>query len=192
VFDTVPAIDTWSDGAGHSGTLTYPGSTGGPNCAGASPGTGCNPLPVAADSSGNVMLTVTWWRPQRAGIPGAGEPAFMDIGNLAYSLNVTTMAMANSGMLGPSCPGSTITTSDPDLTNTQAPLSTTGANNALIDTADDQSANPANTLSATITQCLADAGQSFPVGSAISVGIAANPQQGGGGAGTSLYIKRVS
>jgi hypothetical protein len=115
------------------------------------------------------MLTLTWWRPQRKGIPGAGEPAFMDIGHLAYSLDVDEV----------SCPGATITTSDPDLVVTRAPLSTSGANDALIDSADDQPANPANTLTATVnlTQCLADAGQTFPVGNGIDFEIFASPQQ---------------
>jgi hypothetical protein len=186
VFDTVPAIDTWNDGAGHSGTITNPGS-GGNMCVGASPGTHCNPLPVAADSSGNVMLTLTWWRPQRQGIPGAGEPAFMDIGHLAYSLGFYTN---NQPQI--SCPGSTITSSDPELTITQASLAN-NPNQALIDGADDQPASPANTLTATVnlTQCFADAGQTFPVGSTITFGVTANPQQLGGGASTSLAIERV-
>jgi len=195
VFDTVPAIDSWSDGAGHSGTITYPASNtvGGINvCAGASPGTYCNPLSVAADSSGKVMLTLTWWRPQREGIPGAGEPAFMDIGHLAYSLNFINMA--GMGKPETSCPATTITTSDPDLIVTQAPLGS-GGNNALIDSANDQPANPANTLTATVnlTQCFADAGQTFPVGTTISFGVMAMPQQAasGGDAATSVQIERV-
>ena len=198
-FDTVPAIDTWSDGAGHGGTLTYPASNGGtlpnggPTCAGASPGTPCNPLQVAADSSGNVMLTLTWWRPQRKGIAGAGEAAFMDIGHLAYSLNFINMS--NNGKPGVSCPATTITTSDPDLTVTQAPLSTSGANNALIDKAPDRSAAVPNTLTATVnlTQCFADAGQTFPVGTTINFQITASPQQAAneGNAATSVEIERV-
>jgi len=194
VFDTVPAIDTWSDGAGHSGTLTYPAVAPENTCVGASPGTACDPLPVAANSSGNVMLTLTWWRPQREGISGAGEPAFMDIGHLAYSLNFN-FNMPNNFKPPISCPATTITTSDPELIVTEAPLSTSGANDALIDSAGDRPANPANTLTATVnlTQCFADAGEAFPMDTLINFQITASPQQSAseGNAATDLQIERV-
>lgn len=150
-----------------------------------------NPLPVSANSSGNVMLTLTWWRPQRKGIAGAGEPAFMDIGHLAYSVNIT----ANNGNTIPGfyCPATTITTSSPDLSITQAPLTTGGPNDALIDSAPDRPAAVSNTLTATVdlTQCLADEGYTFPVGDAIWFHIDATPQTTMGEANTIVVIKRV-
>jgi hypothetical protein len=194
VFDTVPAIDTWSDGAGHSGTITYPAlnTNGGINvCAGASPGTYCNPIRVAANASGDVVLRLTWWRPQREGILGAGEPAFVDIGHLAY--NFVFFIESNTPSTGlSSCPATAVTTSDPDLSFVQNQKVGTPE---LVDSADDQPANPANTLTATVdlTKCFTAANESFPVGTTISFGVNANPQQAlnEGNAKTAISIERV-
>src|SRR4029077_14612656 len=90
VFDTVPALSSYDDGAGNAGTISYPAAAG-------DPGTQSNPILVAANSSGDVVLTVKFWRPQRTGIAGAGEPAFMDIGHLEYTVDATSLAQAASG-----------------------------------------------------------------------------------------------
>ena len=190
VFDTVPALDTWSDGAGDSGTITYPSAT-------TASGTFANPLPVSANSSGDVVVTLTWWRPQRQGIAGAGEPAFMDIGHLAYSLTFYGESPYPAPPPAPSaCDATAVTTSDRNVTPTPAQYQNANGSTPelLIDNADDQPANPANTLMATVdlTKCLAANGKSFPVGSNITFGITANPQQNytAGMASQRLVIER--
>ena len=133
---TVPALVSYSDGRGNSATLTYPvagppGPHCNPFCPPQGPGTRENPFPVRSGPGGDVVLTVTFWRPQRRPIPPeAGE--WVDIGRLVYEAEGP----------GGDCPQSTFSTADPNLS--PAPLnSETGG---LADSAPDRPASPANTL----------------------------------------------
>lgn len=165
VFATVPALVSYSDTAGNSAVVSYPVERG-------DPGTGPfydeelqdanfgNPFPIAAGDDGRVVLTFTLWRPQRTPIPSeAGE--WIDIGGLDYNskLNLrSTENLEDPTFLEP-CPGSAFSTSDPNL-NTRDDF----GQGWLRDSASDQTADAANTLTYTfdVTDCLASNGFSVP------------------------------
>ena len=80
VFATVPALVSYDDGAGNSGNVSYPvaapepppGSPGGPgHKRNAFPVT---PRPPGDPAAGDVLVTLTFWQPQRR--PIEGEPGF--------------------------------------------------------------------------------------------------------------------
>ena len=106
VFNTVPAIQHWSDSAGNGATISYPAALG-------TPGTRTTPLEIAAGADGDYVLTFTFWRPQRRAIASAGEgDRFVDIGGLTYQVNVANFSPGPGGG-SPQCPG-TVTDTAPD------------------------------------------------------------------------------
>ena len=146
VFATVPALASFSDGQSAPVTMSYPVASNGV-------GTRGNPFPVAADSGGDVALTLTFWRPQRRplpGEPGYSDPpsAWTDMGGLNHGAGVTET--------GAMCSQSNFSTTDPNL----RPLTMEdrfGANYpGFRDLAPNQPASAANTLTYTleITGCL--------------------------------------
>lgn len=195
VFNTVPALASYSDSAGDSGTITYPDTS--------LLGTADKPLQVAAGPNGDVVMNFTVFHPQRPGIPGAGEPAFMDIGHLGY-----TIGFGNGGPpggaglhlinnLGGTCSTSSYSNLPPTLTlgsggNGFGPVQGTSW---LVDSANDQPASPANTMSFTVdlTQCLTAAGNpSFPVGQPVGWGLSAESQSSSDHVGQSFWVERTS
>jgi len=191
VFTTVPAIASYADSAGDSGTINYPDTS--------SLGSANNPIRVAAGSNGDVVVTFTFWRPQRAGISGAGEPAEMDIGHLAYTLdhagaNVPGQVTSN---VGPQCSARSYSGLSSDLSlstvpsggNSGAPLS-----GLAVDVSADQPASASNTLSFTVdlTTCLADKGQSLVVGQATEFDLAGNSQGSFDHANQDFWVERTS
>jgi hypothetical protein len=191
VFNTVPALASYDGGAGDSGAISYPAPSG-------ALGTQFNPIPLSANSSGHVVLSMSFWRPQRKGIPGAGEPAFMDIGHLLYTVDATSLAQGAAGsaagagtLRGASvCSAESLSTSDPSLT-------LTGAGSGfgyVVDSSADQPANFANLLIFTVdlTKCLADAGApGFPVGAQGALGLKAQAPSSGDHAVQNIWVKRV-
>lgn len=194
VFDTVPALASYDDGAGNSGAIAYPASA-------SAPGTVGNPIPVSANSSGNVVLAMRYWRPQRKGIAGAGEAASMDIGHLQYTVDPTSLAQAADAAANPgtppsghpyaaSCSAGSLSTADPNLT-----ITTSGPGGYAVDSSIDQPSNPGNLLSLTVdlTKCVTDAGASgFPVGTQGALGLKAQAPSSGDHAVQNVYFKRVS
>ena len=159
IFATVPALISYSDGAGNSATVSYPlppPYTGSPGSS--TPGEGPREgFPVGAGPGGDVVLTFTFWRPQREAI--AGEPGeWTDIGGLFYF-----------AILG--CPPSTLSTTDSDL----APVNHPAGGGGFLDQAPDQPASPENTLtfSLNVTQCLAARGQAWNPGESLEIGLVA-------------------
>ena len=188
VFNTVPALESYNDLVGDSGTISYPAAAG-------SPGTQNNPIPVTANSSGDVVLVMRLWRPQRKGIPGAGEPTFMDIGHLLYTIDATNLAQnvaAGASSLGTSsvCSAESLGTRDPAL-------SVSGSGTGLgyvVDRTADQPANPANLIGfgVNLTRCLTDAGApGFPVGAQGAIGLKAQAPNSGDHAVQNIWVKRV-
>lgn len=166
VFTTVPAVSTWSDGAGNSGTFAYPA---GPS----SPGAGANPLTVAPNGAGDYVLTLSLWRPQRRAIESAGEAGgFIDIGGLEYDVNLPNVPGAPSGQ-GPNCPAASLSTSDPDLSVKEI----IGGLGRLADSAPDRRPNPANALTFTVnlSECARLRGGSLLPGVVLNSDIAAAP-----------------
>jgi hypothetical protein len=186
VFQTVPAVASYSDGQGDAAPISYPVAPVDPGTGmGGGPGTSGNPLPVKAGADGNVLVTLTVWRPQRR--PFVNEAGkWIDIGH-----NIYTASISNVGI---GCPLGAYSTTDPNLTPVaHQPVALGG----LEDSADDQAANPAHTLTFTLnlTQCLASGGQTFNSGEALGIdlgAIPANTTPGGppDSATTQVWFKR--
>jgi hypothetical protein len=190
VFDTVPALASYDDGVGDSGAISYPAPPG-------EPGTQLNPIPVAANSTGDLVVALRFWRPQRKGIPGAGEPAFMDIGHLEYTVDATSLAQAAAGpgvhTTASSCSPASLRTNTPGLSVSSQPGPGAGEG-FVIDSADDQPANPANLLgfSIDLTKCITDGGApGLPVGTEGMLGLKANAPGSSDHAVQNVWIKRV-
>lgn len=191
VFNTVPALQSYSDGVGNSATITYPATY-------SSVGTRGNPAPVSVGPDGHITVQFTWWRPQRSGIAGAGEPDFMDIGRLVYAFDMASQNLVPDAGIGGSsaaCSAASVSTNDPSLTLREQPDSSSHPSGGLRDDSADQAANSANTLSATldVTQCVLDKGGSgIPIGSEIRMDLSANTQSSSDHANQDLWFKRVS
>lgn len=160
VFGTTPALQAYSVNGGPAAAVAYPATVG----------TMANPIPVPA--AGPVSVTMTYWRPQRAGIPATGEAAWMDIGRLNYSADVPNGPSASPGAPTPGpgrCAMSAYSTSDPDLS---------AVGDGLQDAQGDRAANPANTLTFTIdlTACLG--ATAWASGQSLQVDIQARSQYG--------------
>jgi hypothetical protein len=192
VFNTVPAITAYSDTGGNAGSISYPDTSG--------LGTQSNPLRVAAGPNGDVVLTFTVLRPQRPGVAGAGETSFMDIGHLGYEVDYAQAPTPGSNIIGssqsPQCPTSSY--SEPSSTLSAG----TGAGGFgpppgmgwLVDSAADQPASAANTISFSIdlTQCLASKGtSSFPAGQPVQFDLSANSQSSADHVNQSFTVQRT-
>jgi hypothetical protein len=182
VSQTVPAVTSFSDGQGTSATISYPIS-GGPLWG---PGTRENPYPIKAGPTGDVVVTLTFWRPQRRPLPGEAG-SWIDIGRSYYTVSISDIGLR--------CPEGAYATSDANLT----PFRPGPFPFGYLDSAGDQEANPANTLIFTInlTRCLADRGLPFAPGDKRGIDLAATPSnvEAGGPpprANTRLWFTRSS
>jgi hypothetical protein len=196
VFNTVPALASYSDSAGDSAIITYPDTSG--------LGTNNNPIKLAAGANGDVAVTFTVFRPQRTGVPGAGEPAYMDLGHLGYTIGYGNGGPAGGAglhlvnTLGGSCSTASYSNLSPTLSLAGAGQGGFGpvqGTSWLIDAANDQPAAPANTISFTVdlTKCLADGGNpAFPIGQPIGLGLDAESQSSSDHAQQTLYVERTS
>lgn len=151
VFATVPALVSYDDdgpGGEAPTALSYPYA---PGVAHELP---VDPRPANDPDAGDVVVTLKFWRPQRARIasdppPQAGQSAeWTDIGGLGYV----------AGLGAGECGASSFSEDDPNLTN-QLPLPF-GAASVYTDSRPDQPANPNETLTFTmnITHCLESQG----------------------------------
>ena len=195
VFATVPALKSFSDGQSPPRTVSYPVAAGTPANPGG-PGTRSNPFPVAADpSTGEVVLTLTFWRPQRR--PMRGEQGFSDpptewtdIGGLAYS--------ASPADAGGNCPPAAFSKASPPDNNLKlatpddAPSIFNNGRGGFIDLAVDRRANPANTFTYTlnVSRCLASEGISFEPGEAGGVDFQGIAPSFGGVAHHPVFFER--
>lgn len=178
---TVPAVKTVTSG-GSSTALSY----GDPNAPGTNDGTAIQ-LSPAGD------LSMDYWRPQRRGVPGAGEQPFMDMGRLHYTVTVGALRVPDGGSGG--------------LRNvpTQREFSCDATGNAVFpqgaggesffgpaDSADDSAPNPSNTrtyatnLRSCIEQAIAAGAfpslSSIPAGTVVNAAFTAAGEQRRGGA----------
>jgi hypothetical protein len=163
LFETVPALASYTDEAGNTTATSYPlasytdeaGNTTAmsyPVVPGA-PGTQQNPFGPTdgPDADTDVEVTLTFWRPQRTALPE--EPGrLIDVGHTVYIASGRGFLEDASSFQGRSCPSSAYSETDPNLTPAQAPdfplwfESVSG----LEDSADDQPADPANTFTFTL------------------------------------------
>jgi hypothetical protein len=181
IFSTTPALARWADGSGASGSVTYPA---GPGASGTAP----NPIALTAGADGNVVATLTFWRPQRKAIAGSGEgTGWIDIGGLGYTADIPNGPSAG----GPGAPGGpgrgrcdagAYSTADPSLSV---------AGDQVLDTAADRPADPANqvTFSVDLTRCLTNGGVTWNVGETLAVDIQARSNYGDNAA-QKVYFRR--
>jgi hypothetical protein len=172
VFNTTPALVSWSSAGGQSGAISYPVA---PN----SPGTDANPLTITPGSDGNLSMSLTMWRPQRQAIAGAGEPSgFVDLGHLLWTARLVSPQSVID------CPTGYSTT-DPNLAANPDPQL-----GGFIDQAADAPADPAHTLSFTLnlSACLAAKGQSWTSGD-IQLELTARSQTGGDNSSQEVMLR---
>lgn len=175
IFQTTPAIVAYSDGT-QQGTISYPVAPG-------SPGTGVeHPLDLAAGPDGHVVAHLTFWRPQRRGIPGTGNGDFVDMGGLVYDVTMNNAPFSRSGQSAPQsppqkgpgeCPPGTYSATSASLNPVETdPVVGFGF---LRDTATDRPPDPANTLgfSIDLTACLAAAAETWDVGQLLTLTVQA-------------------
>jgi hypothetical protein len=188
VYNTVPALFSYSDEAGNWAAPSYPAAP-------RAPGNRLNGFPVAdgPDRDSDIEVTLTLWRPQRKPIPDeAGR--WTDIGHQLYAANVVGLADDGLPKIGPACPEGAYSENDPNLTpaRTRAPGFGPAA---LKDSASDRPAD-GSTLRFTLnlTRCLASIGARLdpatPEWGFSLNAIPANTRQGAGNAGTIIYFRR--
>ncbi|MEK6276844.1 MAG: hypothetical protein AABM29_02370 [Actinomycetota bacterium] len=165
VFSTVPALVSYSDTAGHSATVPYPVTPGPPPTPGG-PGTQGNGFPVAGPG-GDVVVTLTFWRPQRRPIPPeTGD--WIDIGGLTYETIFQHVGPLPGGItVQKPCPQSAYSSTDPQL----GPPPPLVPDPGLTDRATDRPASSTNTLTFTVnlTQCLTSLGVPWNSGEEASI-----------------------
>lgn len=160
VVGTTPALVSYDDGQGNSATIDYPVPANGP-------GTRGNPFPVEAGPGGDVVVTLTFWRPQRRPIPPeTGD--WIDIGGLNYRATLSGMDPG-----GHTCEQGAYSSSDSNLTPTDPTPEPGGG--GFADHAPDRPATTTNTLTyrLNLTACLESKGQSFRNGEQAGFGFAA-------------------
>ena len=175
VFATVPALAAYNDGQGNTATLSYPvappGSPGG-----GGPGTFGNGLPVKAGGNGNVVVALTFWRPQRGPIPPE-TAEWVDIGRLTYEAAIGCVPELPEPQRCAQkvCPQDAFSTTEPGWTPSTLPSFRGGG---LTDPAADSPANPANTFtySLNLTRCLAANGLGWTPGQQYEVNLTGTNQ----------------
>jgi hypothetical protein len=163
VIATVPALVSYSDGQGNATTIAYP--------------TVHRPYPVKAGPGGDVVVSLTLWRPQRRPIPPE-TAEWIDIGRLTYQVYA---GCRPTGCLGERCQQDAYSTADPNLRPASLPAYMDGA---LTDSAPDQPADSTHTLtfSINLTRCLAANGLTWASGEAVNFNFAAFNHRTVGGA----------
>jgi hypothetical protein len=155
VFVTHPALVSYSDGQGNSATLSYPVAFG-------ARGNRELPFPVEAGPSGDVVVTLTFWRPQRRPIPPETD-SWIDIGGLDHA---ASLFGEDTGVS--TCERSAYSSSDPNLTPIADPefQGAKGRASGFTDLSPDRPASPANTFTyqLNLTECLKSKGRTFDSG----------------------------
>jgi hypothetical protein len=173
VFNTTPALVSWTSSGDDAGSVTYPVPQD-------APGTGQNPFQVKPGPDGKVAVTMTFWRPQRRGIPGAGETApFMDLGHMLWQARLVSQ--------------SSVTDCSAGYSTTDAHLTPSGDQNlgGFVDSSADAPADPANKLTFTLSfdDCLAAKGSSWKSGDVLQLEIVARSPTGGDNSAQQVFFK---
>jgi hypothetical protein len=165
VFGTFPVVASYDDGQGNAATFSYPRTD---IC---DFGQAC-PQSVRAGPNGDIVLALKFWRPQRPRVEGeGGSGKWIDIGNLAYAIQVNLMpeTPAFGGAPYPHgfCKHDAYTAVDPSLEPIAiGPLGATtdtSVGSVFGDVSGDRSASPDNTFSLDldVSRCLASFGASI-------------------------------
>jgi hypothetical protein len=126
VFNSTPALKTIAVNGNGAQTIDYT----------VTPRLGSRQNCIQAPASGEVILAITGWRPQRAGVTAAGEGAFVDIGRSLVTIDIpngpVTSGSTSPGTNGPgNCASAAYSVpSDPNLT-----VSGNGLQDGIADTA---------------------------------------------------------
>ena len=147
-----------------------------------------DPRPGGDPNAGDVVVTLRFWRPQRARIasdpaPQAGESSeWTDIGGLGYV----------AGMGAGECPAQFFTEDDPNL-RSDLPLPL-GAASVYTDARSDHPANPNETLAFTfhVTDCMESQGVGSTFDEAGEERVLLLTAAGGGRAHQTMTLKRSS
>jgi len=146
VFSSTPALKSISVNGAAAQTIDYS----------ANPRLGSRQRCIQAPASGDVVLHITGWRPQRSGLTTAGESEFVDIGRSLITIDIpngpVSIGAPGGGSSGPgNCVRSAY--SVPSDTNL------TVANDGIQDGKSDSGADSANTYNFTvdISACLNNA-----------------------------------
>ena len=191
VFVTTPALMSYSDTAGNSGSVSYPVDPG-------DPGTNDNGFPVGAPSGQNIVLTLTSWRPQRERLPGDPVPGegesgtWTDIGGLIYEAYVQHIGPVVGGQeVGRPCPPSSFSSTDLTLLGPTDPNFMSDAGR-LLDPDTDLPASPAHTytLSLNLTDCLARLAVTWNPNEDLSLTLKAVSQNLAGEAAETVVFRR--
>ncbi len=174
-------VAAYDDGQGNSGTFDYPPPTPCPMRP-----TGCFE-PVRVGPDGDLVLKLTFWRPQRPWIEGdPGDTTWMNVGHLAYALGVQDSL---DGTRQDTCPQSSYTQLDPALKPLPPGITLPGfmkSETAFEDLSDDQPVDPnapgydpfakqnAFTAKLNLTQCYQSLGFSMPSASRPALNIQVN------------------
>ena len=181
VFATVPALASFDDGVNGPVPIPYPVAGFQPGPPG--PGTRGNRYVVDARADGDVVLTMTYWRPQRRSIPP--EPGtWTDMGGLNYALGIADHPL--------NCPTPTLSTSDPNLVVGTYTNPGGAAHPVLGDRASDRPADPANTFTFTVnaTDCFASHGRTIAPGEDFSLVITGLTPTGGDASFQPIHFQR--
>jgi hypothetical protein len=194
-FTTIPALKSFDDGPRPRVTIPYPVGFNEPG------NTANNPLPVSARSGGEVILDLTFWRPQRrptsdaecGSVPGCALTDWRDMGGLVHFATG-----------GPSdrhwasvCPKEGAY-SDPSEGLQPFELEP-GESGGFLDTTATRAADPAHTLSyrLNLTKCLDKEGISFGMNQTRGFAFQTSTPTGAGGltgtdtASQVIYFRRT-
>jgi hypothetical protein len=180
-FVSVPAVKSYDAGFGNI-EVDYSNSS--------EPGTGPgNPIILSATKT----LRLTFWRPQRTGVSGAGEGEYVDMGNLHYGIIVGGLSTEFT------CAGfytglsSSLTEDSNPLGEGDSPFSNQGARLwPLTDSDADSEIDVNNTVSFTVDldDCLTRAGESTSGTLQLSLTAAGADLSGGASRGAQmLYVQ---
>ncbi|MBX7145416.1 MAG: hypothetical protein K1X79_13280 [Oligoflexia bacterium] len=179
-YNTSPAVTQVVVGSDAPITISYP-VTGG------SIGTSGNPISVP--NSGDVTVTLTVLRPERAAYEGTTENDYHMVGHSLITIDLPNAPGGGSGV-GNCVSG--YATSDAALS-----LDTSGAEDTLTDTADDAPTSASNTVtfSINLTDCLANprsgtGAQTWAAGQSLSVDVQFR-NSAGDNAAQKLYFQRL-
>lgn len=148
--------------------------------------TGAEPFALGSD-----QLSLTFWRPQRAAIPGAESGSFTDMGHLHYGVTIGGDGINREFSCAGLYTGLSSTLTEESSSGT---FSDEGAKLfPLVDSAEDEAPDPARTLSFTVDvgACLRRAGVTS-AGRTVSVTLTAASEQRPGGQDRAAQMVRVT
>lgn len=180
-YNTSPAVTQVVVGSDTPIAISYP-------VAGGSIGT--NGTPISVPNSGDVNVTLTVLRPERAAYAGTAETDYQAVGHSLITIDLPNAPGGGGSGVGNCVSG--YSTADASLS-----LDTSGVEDTLTDTADDAPTSASNTVTFTInlTDCLANprsgtSAQTWAAGQSLAVDVQFR-NSAGDNAAQKLYFQRL-